>query len=167
LVTALQELGHGYVEGKTISIEYRFAEGKVERFADLATELVHGNVDLLVVGGNEAARAAKNATNTIPVIMVGVGIDPVEAGLVESYARPGGNITGFTNLGVETGGKRLELFKEAVPKIVRIAVPFDPNNRGNVQHVKEIETHCTFTGIDKRSLGKCGIETVLRLFSPP
>ncbi len=134
----LRELG--YVEGKNITIEYRYAEGKLDRFADLAAELVRSKVDLIVAGGDPAARAAKSATKTIPVVMVGVGTDPVETGLVESLAHPGGNITGFTNFGVELGGKRLELFKEAVPKIVRVAFLYDPNNRANNLYLKELQT---------------------------
>ena len=83
-------------------------------------------------------RAAKNATKTIPIVMVGVGIDPVEAGLVESLARPGGNVTGITNLGRELGGKRLELLKEAVPKLARVAVLYDPAIPSTVLDVKEV-----------------------------
>ena len=88
-------------------------------------------VDIIVVaGGNDAIRAAKNATKTIPIVMVGAGSDPVEAGLVESLARPGGNVTGLTNLTRELGGKRLELLKEAVPKLARVAVLYEPANPG-------------------------------------
>ena len=87
-------------------------------------------VDIIVVaGGDPPIRAAKNATKTIPIVMVGGGTDPVEAGLVESLARPGGNVTGITNLARELGGKRLELLKEAVPKLARVAVLYDPANR--------------------------------------
>jgi len=86
----------------------------------------------------QAALAAKNATKTIPILFVGVGIDPVEAGLVESLARPGGNITGLTVLGVETAGKRLELFKEAIPKVRRVGFLYDPANPGNLLEVKEV-----------------------------
>ena len=83
-------------------------------------------------------RAAKNATKTIPIVMTGAGSDPVEAGLVESLARPGGNVTGITDLSRELGGKRLELLKEAVPKLARVAVLYDPANPGNVREVKEV-----------------------------
>ena len=94
---ALRELG--YVEGQNIAIEYRYAEGKLDRLPELAAELVRLKVDIIVVaGGNTLIRAAKNATKTIPIVMVGAGPDPVEAGLVESLARPGGNVTGLTNL---------------------------------------------------------------------
>ena len=96
-------------------------------------------VDIIVVaGGDPLIRAAKNATKTIPIVMTGAGIDPVEAGLVESLARPGGNVTGITNLSRELGGKRLELLKEAVPKVARVAVLYDPANPGSVRVVKEV-----------------------------
>ena len=104
------------------------------------TELVRRKVEIIVAGGDPAARAAKNATKSIPVVMIGVGTDPVETGLVESIAHPGGNITGFTNFGVELGGKRLELFKEALPKIVRLGFIYDPNNRANNLYLKELQT---------------------------
>ena len=96
-------------------------------------------VDIIVVaGGDIPIRAAKNATKTIPIVMVGAGADPVEAGLVESLARPGGNVTGITNLARELGGKRLELLKEAVPKLARVAVLYDPAIPGSVLEVKEV-----------------------------
>ena len=96
-------------------------------------------VDIIVVaGGTASIRAAKNATKTIPIVMAGGGIDPVEAGLVESLARPGGNVTGITNLARELGGKRLELLKEAVPKLARVAVLYDPASPGSVRELKEV-----------------------------
>src|SRR5262245_45416861 len=128
-----------YVEGHNIATEYRYAEGNLDRFPELAAELVRRKVDIIVVaGGNVMVRAAKNATKTIPIIMVGAGSDPVEAGLVESLARPGGNVTGLTNLGPELGGRRLELLKEAVPKLARVAVLYDPANPASVLEVKEV-----------------------------
>ena len=126
---ALRELG--YIEGQNIATEYRYAEGKPDRFPELAAELVRLKVDIIVVAGGDAqVRAAKNATKTIPIVMMGRGSDPVEAGLVESLARPGGNVTGITNLSRELGGKRLELLKEAVPKLARVAVLYDPATSG-------------------------------------
>ena len=96
-------------------------------------------VDIIVVAGGSAwVRAAKNATKTIPIVMVGTGCDPVEAGLVESLARPGGNVTGLTNLTIELGGKRLELLKEAVPKVARVAVLYNPATPASVRDVKEV-----------------------------
>jgi putative ABC transport system substrate-binding protein len=119
-------------------MEYRYAEGKLDRVPELAAELARLKVNIiLAAGGAIPIRAAKNATKTIPIVMMGQGIDPVEAGFVESIAHPGGNITGFTNLGTELGGKRLELLKEAVPKVARIAVLYDPAIPSNVPQVKE------------------------------
>ena len=133
---ALRE--RGYIEGQKIASEYRYAEGKQDRYPELAAELVRLKVDIIVVpGGDRPIRAAKNATKTIPIVMVGQGLDPVEAGLIESLARPGGNVTGITNLGTELGGKRLELLKEAVPKLDRVAVLYDPALPGNLREVKE------------------------------
>jgi putative tryptophan/tyrosine transport system substrate-binding protein len=134
---ALRELG--YIEGQNITIEYRYAEGKSDRYPELAAELVRLKVDIIVVaGGTVPIRAAKNTTKTIPIVMVGQGPDPVEAGFVESLARPGGNVTGITLLHRELGGKRLELLKEAVTKLFRVAVLYDPANPGSVLEVKEI-----------------------------
>jgi putative ABC transport system substrate-binding protein len=134
---ALRELG--YIEGQNITFEYRYGEGKIDRFSALAAELVGLKVDIIVVGGGGLAiRAAKNATKTIPIVMTGGGVDPVEAGLVESLARPGGNVTGITNLTGELGGKRLELLKEAVPKLARVAVLYDPAGPSPVHEVKEV-----------------------------
>ncbi len=133
---ALRE--RGYIEGQNIAIEYRYTEGKPDRLPELAAELVRLKVDLIVVaGGILPIRAAKNATKTIPIVMTGGGDDPVEAGLVESLARPGGNVTGLTNLGRELIGKRLELFKETVAKLARVAVLYDPAILGNAREVKE------------------------------
>jgi putative ABC transport system substrate-binding protein len=132
---ALRDLG--YIDGQNIAIEYRSAEGKVDRFPELAAELVRLKVDIIVVaGGYRLIRAGMNATKTIPIVMTGGGIDPVEEGLVESLARPGGNVTGLTLLSGELGGKRLELLKEAVSKVVRIAVLHD-SATGPQREVKE------------------------------
>ena len=133
---ALRE--RGYIEGQNIAIEYRYAEGKRDRLPELAAELVRLKVDIIVVaGGDGPIRAAKNATKTIPIVMGGTGPDPVKAGFIDSLARPGGNVTGVTNLGRELGGKRLELLKEAVPKVARVAVLYDPANTPSVIEVKE------------------------------
>jgi putative ABC transport system substrate-binding protein len=134
---ALRE--RGYIEGQNIATEYRYTERKLDRLAELAAELVRLKVDIIVVaGGPTWVQAAKNATKTIPIVMVGAGADPVEAGLVESLARPGGNVTGLTNFTTSLGGKRLELLKEAVPKVARVAVLYDPANPVTVLELKEV-----------------------------
>jgi len=146
---ALRELG--YVEGQNIAIEYRYAEGRVDRFPELAAELVRLKVDIIVVaGGGRAPLAAKNATKTIPIVMMGQELDPVEAGLVESLARPGGNVTGITNLSRELGGKRLELLKEAVPKVARVAVLYEPVPASALE-LKEVQTAARALGLTVRS----------------
>jgi len=142
---ALRE--HGYIEGQNIAFEHRYAEGKFDRHPALAAELVRLKVDIIVTGGPIPVRAAKNATKTIPIVMFGTGTDPVEEGLVESLARPGGNVTGITNLGAELGGKRLELLKDAVPKLARVAVLYDPATPRSVHEMKE------FLPVAARALG--------------
>jgi putative ABC transport system substrate-binding protein len=133
---ALQK--RGYIEGQNLAFEYRYADGKRDRFPELAAELVGLKVDIIVVaGGNTPARAVKNATKTIPIVMA-AGSDPVQAGLVESLARPGGNITGITNLSRQLGGKRLELLKEAVPKLTSVAILYYGANPIATREVKEV-----------------------------
>ena len=134
---ALRELG--YIEGQNIAFEYRYAEGKFDRAPELATELVRLKVDMIVVGGGTRwVQPVMNATKTIPIVMMGSGLDPVEAGLVESLARPGGNVTGLTLDLATLGGKRLELLKEAVPRLARVAVLYEPALPSNVLDVKEV-----------------------------
>jgi putative ABC transport system substrate-binding protein len=134
---ALRELG--YIEGQNIAIEYRYADGKLDRLPELAAELVGLKVEfMLVPGGITSITAAKRATQTIPIVMVGLSADPVDAGLVASLARPSGNVTGLTLLSRELAGKRLELLKEIFPKIDRVAVLYESANRPSVREVKEI-----------------------------
>jgi ABC-type uncharacterized transport system substrate-binding protein len=134
---ALRE--RSYIEGQNIATEYRYAEGNPDRASELAAELVRLKVDLIVVAGGDLwIRAAKNATKTIPIVIGGGGSDPVEAGLVQSLAHPGGNVTGITNLSRVLGGKRLQLLKEAVPKVARVAVLYDPALWGSELDVKEV-----------------------------
>ena len=134
---ALRELG--YIEGQNIAFEYRYMEGKLDRGPQLAVELVRLKVDVIVVtGGTTLVQATKNATKTIPIVMAGLGSDPVEAGHVEGLARPGGNVTGITNLAVELGGKRLELLKEAVPKVARVAVLYHRTSPSCAHEVKAV-----------------------------
>jgi len=145
----LRELG--YVENQNIVIEYRYAEGKTERFPDLAAELVHLKVDAIVAAGATATRAAKKITTLIPIIMSNV-TDPVELGLVTSLAHPGGNITGLTNLAPEVGGKRLELLKETVPNLSRVAVLGDPTSPSHAIGWRETESAAKSLGVQVQSL---------------
>jgi ABC-type uncharacterized transport system substrate-binding protein len=132
----LRELG--YVEGKNIVIEYRYAEGKLDRLPALVAELVRLKVDVIVANGPPSTRAAKEATVTIPIVMA-QDSDPVGSGFVASLARPGGNITGLATLAPELSGKRLELLKEIIPKLSRVAVLGTSTLPGNAQRLKEVE----------------------------
>ena len=128
----------GYVEGRNILIEYRWAEGKYERFPTLIAELIALKVELIVTAGTPAALAVKKATTSIPLVMVAVG-DPVGTGLVASLARPGGNITGLTSIAAELEGKRLELLGEIIPRLSRVAVLWNPASQFQVVAVKEAQ----------------------------
>ena len=132
----LRELG--YVEGKNIIIEWRHHEGKVDRLPTLAAELARLKVDIIITAGAPAARAAKEATSTIPIVMTQIG-DPVGSGFVTSLARPGGNITGLSTLAPELSGKRLELLKEVIPQLSRLAVFGTSTSPDNAQSLKEVE----------------------------
>ena len=158
---ALHELG--YVDGKGIIIEYRFADGKFERLPNLATELVRLRVDIFVVVGAPAAHAAKNATGVIPIV-IGNAADPVGTGLVASLARPGGNITGLSdfNLGVVT--KRLELLKAVVPTASRVAVLLNPANPTNPPQLKEIQAAAPALGVTLLPLQARGPDDIDRAF---
>jgi ABC-type uncharacterized transport system substrate-binding protein len=127
----------GYVEGKNIVIEWRWAEGKYERFPSLIAELIASKVDLIVTAGTPATIALKKATTTLPLVMIAVG-DPVGTGLIASLAHPGGNLTGLTSISPELDGKRLELLREVVPKISHVAVLWNPTSP--LQVVAERET---------------------------
>src|SRR5262245_16719237 len=129
----------GYAEGQNIAIEYRFAEGVNSRFPNLAAELVRLNVDVLFAFGTAATQAAKNATQTIPIVMANV-TDPVSTGLVVSLARPSGNITGLSNVFEDVGGKQLELLKEVFRQVSRVAILWDPTNAGNAAWLGEMKT---------------------------
>jgi putative ABC transport system substrate-binding protein len=132
----LRELG--YLEGKNLVIESRWAEGKFDRLPELAAELVRLNVDVILTAGTPGIRAAKNATTTIPVVMVTSG-DPVAFGFVASLARPGGNITGSSNFSPELSAKRVELLKETMPRIQRVGVLFNPDNSINDRNLPAME----------------------------
>ncbi|TMA96810.1 MAG: hypothetical protein E6J74_07440, partial [Deltaproteobacteria bacterium] len=130
----LRELG--YIEGKNIIIEWRSAEGKIERRSELAAELVRLKVDLIVSGGPSVTRGVKEATSTIPIVMA-QDTDPVGSGFVASLARPGGNITGLAALAPEMSGKQLDLLKQIVPKLSRVAVIGNSNVPGDAQALRE------------------------------
>jgi putative ABC transport system substrate-binding protein len=156
----------GYIEGENIATEYRYAERKLDRLPELAAELVRLKVDIIVVtGGDPDIRAAKNATKTIPIVMEGQGSDPVQAGFIDSLARPGGNVTGLTNLSPELSGKRLELLKEAVPKLARVAVLYDPALPSNVVQVKEILPVAARALKLTFYLGRYGLRAISRRYS--
>jgi putative ABC transport system substrate-binding protein len=141
----------GYVEAKNIAIEYRSAEDMVDRLPALADELVRLKVDMLFAPSTNLALVAKNATNTIPIVFVGSG-DPVAAGLVDSLARPGGNITGFSRMGTVLVGKRLELLKETIPKLSRVAVMWNPEDPGSRQEWKESQLPARELGLQLHSM---------------
>jgi putative ABC transport system substrate-binding protein len=150
IVAMLRDLG--YVEGENITFEYRFADGDLSRLPALAEELVRLNVDVLVTPGTPGAVALKKATQTIPIVFTDV-TDPVAAGLVSSLARPGGNITGFSSIEAILAGKRLELLKETVPKISRVAVLWDPRNSSSAQEWKQSKVAARELHLDVYSMG--------------
>src|SRR5262245_21414182 len=161
---ALRELG--YIEGQNIAIEYRYAEGKLDRLPELATEVVHLKVDIIVAaGGADLVRAAKKATRTIPIVMVGRGRDPVHAGLVEILALPGGNVTALTLLIRELGGNRLELLKEAVPKLARVAVLHGASIPSVVRELKDVQTAANALGLTVRSWEVRGADDFDKVFA--
>ena len=140
------------MEGQNIAIEYRFAEGKPEQLPELAAELVRMKVDVIVAYGTQATLAAKQATITIPIVMTSV-TDPVKSGLVASLARPGGNITGATTLAADLSGKRLELLKEIVPNLSRVAVLWNGRSSAMALRVKEAEVAARALGVTLQSVG--------------
>jgi putative ABC transport system substrate-binding protein len=141
----------GYVEGKNITFEYRYAEGKPDRFPALVDELVRLKVDVIVTSSSGSSLAAKNATRTIPIVFQNVA-DPVAIGLVASLARPGGNLTGFTNIAPVLSGKRLELLKETVPKLSRVAMLWNPQNPGSALNWKESQLPARELGLQLYSM---------------
>jgi putative ABC transport system substrate-binding protein len=142
----------GYVEGRNILIEYRWAEGQYERFPALITELIAQNVDVIVTAGTPASLAVKKATTSIPLVMVAVG-EPVATGLVASLARPGGNITGLTSMSSEMEGKRLELLREVVPKISHVAVLWNAASPIQAIEEREVRAAAQVLGMKMLSLG--------------
>jgi putative ABC transport system substrate-binding protein len=164
-IQGLRDLG--YVEGKNVIIEYRYAEGDAGRLSQLASELVRLNVDVIVSAGPAVTRRVKEVTSTIPVVM-GFDNDPVSSGFVASLARPGGNITGLSTLSPEISGKRLELLKEIIPKLFRVAALGTSTQPGNAQMLKEAEFAAEAFGVQLQHLdvqGRKDIELAFRAAS--
>jgi putative ABC transport system substrate-binding protein len=141
----------GYVTGKNVTFEFRYADNKLDRFSALAEELVRLKVDVLLTPGTAGALALKNATRTIPILFLDV-TDPVGAGLVDSLARPGGNATGFSSIEADLAGKRLEIIKETVPRISRVAALWNPNDPSSEQQWKESQKPARELGLQLYSL---------------
>jgi len=153
----------GYIEGKNIFIETRYAEGKPDRYPTLVAELVRLKIDVLVTATGPAL-AAKQVSNTLPIVVVGT-TDPLAAGLVESLARPGGNVTGLTSLAPELGGKRLELLKETVPKLSRVAFLYNPADPSNVVELEQLRGPAAALGVTVRVVEARGPDEIERAFS--
>jgi putative ABC transport system substrate-binding protein len=154
----------GYVEGENIVFEKRYAEGKRDRLPALGAELVRLKVDVILAGGQNATSAAKKSTSTIPIVMVQSG-DPVAAGLVASLARPGGNVTGLSSLSPELSGKQLEILKEIVPKLSRLAVFHTSTNLGDARTLEETESAAGALGVKLQRIdvrGPKDLETAFR-----
>src|SRR5215472_10921050 len=142
----------GYVEGRNILIEYRWAEGKYERFSTLIAELVAQKVDIIVTAGTPASLAVKKQAPSIPLVMLAVG-DPIGTGLIESLAHPGGNVTGLTAIAADLEGKRLELLREVIPKLSHVAVFWNPASTFQVISEKEVQTAARAFKMKVLSLG--------------
>src|SRR6266536_5548254 len=141
----------GYVEGRTITLESREAEGRSERWPDLAAELVRLNVDIIVTWGTPATLAARKETGTIPIVMVGIGA-PLQTGLISSLSRPGGNVTGLSQLGAELAPKRLELLKEILPKLSDLVFLWNPANPDQKFHFDEVQAGARSLGLTVKSI---------------
>ena len=158
----LRELG--YVEGKNITVEYRFADGRLERFRDFAAELARQKVDIIVAASAQAIQPAKDATRTIPIIMA-QSEDPVGSGFVAGLARPGGNLTGLTTMSPELSGKRLELLKDVVPRVSRVAVLWNGANPVAALELRETEVAARALGVKLQPLKVRGPNDLGRAFS--
>jgi putative tryptophan/tyrosine transport system substrate-binding protein len=154
----------GYVEGKNIATEYRWAEGRFDRLSGLAAELVRLKVDIIVTSGTASTQAAMQATTTIPIVMVGTG-DPLRSGLVASLDRPGGNVTGLTQLGAEVAGKRLQILKDAVPNVARVAFLWNPANASHVIYFGELQGAARGLGLTLQSVEVREPQEVERAFA--
>jgi putative tryptophan/tyrosine transport system substrate-binding protein len=147
--TRMRELG--WVEGSTIAINYRWAEGNAERLVDIATEFVRLKVDVIVTNGNVAIAAAKRATSQIPIVFAGAG-DPVGGGLVASPARPGGNVTGMSLQEIDTAGKRLEMLREVIPNLRRLAIVANSSNSSSALELRGVQKAADTFGLEAISL---------------
>jgi len=152
-VEALQQglRERGYIDGRNVVIEYRFTDGSFDELPHLATELLRFNVDVILASGAPAAFAARSATTKVPIVFVHV-YDPAEIGLVTSVARPGGNVTGLSQISTDLGGKRLELLKELLPKLRRVAILWHPANLTNLAQKKGVEVAARTVGVDTKSV---------------
>lgn len=153
----------GWVDGKNITIEYRYADGSNARLSQLATELVRLKVDVILAATATDGLAARNASRTIPIVVASSG-DPLGSGLVESLARPGGNVTGLSQIAPETVGKRLELLKEIVPRLVRVAVLWNPQGQVSALGWNEIQLPARQLGVRLQSLEARTIEDFVKAF---
>jgi putative tryptophan/tyrosine transport system substrate-binding protein len=153
----------GYTEGKNIAIEYRYADGRLERLPDLAAEVIRLKVDVILALGAPAAHAAKQATTTIPIVMTGG--NPVRAGIVASLARPGGNVTGLSDATVDVSTKRLELLKEVVPKLSRVAILWNPLNPTNPLQLKDTQAAAPALGMTVYAVEVKGVDDFDRAFA--
>jgi putative ABC transport system substrate-binding protein len=142
---------NGYVEGQNIEIEYRFGDGKSDRYPDLAAELVRRKVDVIVTSSTRPIKAVKNATSTIPIVMAAVA-DPVGTGLIASLAYPGGNVTGLSMRSPELSGKRLQLLKEVAPRVRRVGILWNPANEGNTVSWQDTQTVAQRVGLKLQSI---------------
>jgi putative ABC transport system substrate-binding protein len=158
----LQELG--WVEGQNVTVEYRSSKGKLDNLPELAAELVLFKVDVIVVEAQVTTRAAMNVTKTIPIVMTGIGVDPVDVGLVASLARPGGNVTGLTAIHQDLSGKRLQLLKEAFPKVSRVAVVWNPEAPGSAHGFKETHVVSQPLGLQLQSVEIRGLNDIDKAF---
>jgi putative tryptophan/tyrosine transport system substrate-binding protein len=154
----------GYIEGKNLAIEFRSSEGKVDRLPGLADELVRLKVDVIYANSATIAAFAKKSTQTVPIVFLS-SAEPVSAGLVNSLARPGGNLTGFATIAALLAGKRLELLKEAVPKLSRVAILWDPKNQGSEESWKEIQLAARALDLKIHSMEVNGVEKFDGAFS--
>src|SRR6185369_8304105 len=142
----------GYVDGKNVNFIHRFADNNYDRLPALAEELVVLKVDVIITPGSNDTRAAKNATKSIPIVFLGAGSDPVSLGLVDSLARPGGNLTGVSSIGSALVGKQLELLKETIPGLSRVGVVWNPQNAGSAQVWKESQLPAKELGLQLHSM---------------